>query len=64
MAPIEHELEFRLTRDRKLPNDIPCPECFGDMRRYLLRSGAVYKCRECGAQTTLDPEELKKLNLS
>lgn len=61
---MDHDIEFRLTKDGKLPNDIPCPECFGDMRRYRLRNGAVYKCMECGARTTLDPEELKKLNLS
>ena len=64
MSEIEHDIEFRLTKDGKLPNAIPCLECFADMRRYFLRSGAVYKCGECGAQTTLDPEELKNLNLS
>lgn len=61
---ITHEVWLRLTKDGKLPNDIACPECFADMRRYRLRTGAVYKCGECGATTTLDAEDLKRLNLS
>jgi hypothetical protein len=64
MDSIDHIVEFRLTKDGKLPNSIPCIKCFTDMRRYITRNGAVYKCVECGAQTTLDPEELKRLKLS
>ncbi len=61
---IGHTIELRLTSEGKLPDIIACVECFGDMRRNLFRNGAVYKCRECGAKTTLDPEDLKRLKLS
>lgn len=59
----EHEVCVRLTKDRKLPHSIPCPFCYGAMRRLFFRRGVTYRCSECDVDTTLDPSELKKSGL-
>ena len=59
---IEQEITIHLTKSGKLPLRIPC-HCLEEMHRLMHRPGAAYRCRECGSETTLDPEELKRKGL-
>jgi hypothetical protein len=53
------EVSIHLTKDKRLPVYITCPECGGFSRRVPHKPG-VYHCW-CGAETTLDAAELGKL---
>ena len=53
------EVSIHLTKDKRLPVYITCPECGDGSRRVPHRLG-VYRC-PCGAETTLDLDDLAKL---
>ena len=53
-------------QDKKLPASIPCPICDAKSRRLYTRQVPTYVCTnhdDCGARTTLDASDVKRLGL-